>query len=260
MEYKKIVLPLLICCLFVNQYCYSEEVAELAIEKDGLHLSLRFAEPLDFNNSELICEIVNTTDENVIFELRGSFDRPPLVLHLFDSDGREIEKTAEWMRVNENGFQAHTREGIISKGDRPYRFKIDLEKAFGNQWKEGNRLDVIWNADEVRSGRGPSNAVFGLGRGMKGSLNINREEAIHTKDVFAEDSHLPSEVGSQQQTDRIPDPPLVSKKSSTSERNPSKEIDEGFDQSWKIPTILGLLFLLVTASIARVFLKKGRKP
>ncbi len=132
----------------------AKERVELVGEKDGIRIYVRLTEPLDANNSKIVCEIENATATNVVFQLSGSDYKPPLVLRSFDSDGREIEKTEDWISEWEAGFQMHEWYGMIPTGEIASRYTIDLRDAFGEKWHQGVRIDVVWNADGHRSGPG----------------------------------------------------------------------------------------------------------
>lgn len=176
----------LISLAVFGEPCLAGELAEPVGEKDGLKLFLRLADAKDVDNPEIICEIDNTTDKNVPFDLRGSRDKPPVTLRFLDSDGREIVKTEEWERKWVNGFQRHFIFGMIPKGEDLYRLTIDLQEAYGDDWKRGERLEFVWNEDGNKTGPGPFGGDFGVGDGLKGFIDISEARAREKQAVDAE--------------------------------------------------------------------------
>lgn len=140
--------------------------------KDGINLYIRFSNPLNPKNPIIICELENTLDTPVSFQLQGAAEGLGLELHLIDESGKEIEKTNEWKRLYETGDSMHTRYGVISPNRNRGPVEIELEKAYGRKWTNGARLDIEWNSKELRTGPGPGGGQFGIGSGLMGSLDI----------------------------------------------------------------------------------------
>ena len=158
--------------LLTNISCIASNNDHLAGQKDGINLYIRFAEPLSLENPKLICEFENTTETPVSFQYQGAAEGPGLNLHLFDKDGKEIEKTPEWIHLYETGDSMHTRYGVIPPGKIVGHYEIDLQTAYGKNWKSGTRLTVLWNERERRTGNGPYGGQFGIGSGLRAVLDI----------------------------------------------------------------------------------------
>jgi hypothetical protein len=141
-------------------------------QKDGINLYIRFAEPLNRKNPVVVCELENTTDKPVPFQLQGAAEGCGLCLHLIGEDGTEIRKTDEWLRLYETGDSLHTRYGALRPGILYGPNEMKLQDAYGPKWASGVRLDIEWNSREPRKGPGPFGGQFGTGSGISGSLDL----------------------------------------------------------------------------------------
>jgi hypothetical protein len=141
-------------------------------QKDGINLFIRFADPLDLHDPTIICELENTTDTPVPFRLQGSKEGYGFGLHLIGEDGKEIEKTAKWLDFFETGDSIHTRYGALRPGILFGPIEMKLEEAYGPNWVLGARLDIEWNSREPRREPGPFGGRFGIGSGVRGSLDL----------------------------------------------------------------------------------------
>jgi hypothetical protein len=148
------------------------DAREMVGQKDGVKLYVSFTESFGADKPIIICEIENSTDTSVVYQLRGSAEGPAFEIHLYDINGVEVSKKGLWKEKYETGDSMHIRFGVITNGGGALEQEINLREVYGDGLNQGVRLEVLWNAGDIRTGPGPFGGVFGAGSGVNGVVDI----------------------------------------------------------------------------------------
>lgn len=151
---------------------YAGELRKPIGQKEGIKLHAKFVVPFDAQNPKIICELENTTVTPVAYQLRGAEEGPAFEIHLYDLDGDEVPKSEIWTKGYESGDSMHVRFGVLPVGMKVVTQEIKLFEVYGDQLKQGVRLEILWNVNEHRTGPGPFGGVFGIGSGVNGSVIV----------------------------------------------------------------------------------------
>lgn len=237
-------------------WIHAQERPRSAGEKDGIKLYIRFAEPLDTEHPQILCEIENTRDRAVPFQVKGVANFP---FHLVGEDGKEIEKTAEWKRLDAIGPGMHDNMGLLEAG-KSFTLKIDLEKAFGRNWTNGTRLEVMWDTGAGKKPdekfHGEFDVPYNIGKGLIGSFDITpltgkkftpRQGSGKTEVTVKPLEDKPSSNNHKSQPDAANSEGNTNEVS-TNSTSPAHRLDSKFKTSSKL-WVLGVIMLLIVTGL-----------